>query len=117
MIVARARFPLSLGIACAVLFLFILWTFTVGRFPISTPYAWRAWWSALPGQASGLAANVDAIVLQVRAPRVIAALAVGAALSAAGASYQSLFKNPLVSPDILGVSSGCALGAAIAVLY
>jgi len=53
----------------------------------------------------------------VRAPRVAGALAVGAALAAAGAAYQSLFKNPLVSPDILGVTAGCALGAGIAILY
>jgi iron complex transport system permease protein len=46
-----------------------------------------------------------------------AALAVGAALAAAGASYQNLFKNPLVSPDILGVTAGCALGAGLAILY
>jgi iron complex transport system permease protein len=56
-------------------------------------------------------------VLHVRAPRVAAALAVGAALAAAGASYQNLFKNPLVSPDILGVTAGCALGAGLAILY
>jgi iron complex transport system permease protein len=53
----------------------------------------------------------------VRAPRVAGALAVGAALAAAGAAYQGLFKNPLVSPDILGVTAGCALGAGIAVLW
>src|SRR6185437_8076338 len=64
----------------------------------------------------GLAANVQAVVLDVRAPRVAAALVVGAALAAAGAAYQALFRNPLVSPDILGVSSGCALGAGVAVL-
>ena len=82
-----------------------------------SPRDWlRPLWSWLPGAESRLARNVDAIVLQVRAPRVAAALAVGAALSAAGAAYQNLFKNPLVSPDILGVSAGCALGAGIAVL-
>jgi iron complex transport system permease protein len=47
---------------------------------------------------------------------VIAALAVGASLAAAGAAFQNLFKNPLVSPDILGVSAGCALGAGVAIL-
>jgi len=47
---------------------------------------------------------------------VVGALAVGAALAAAGAAYQSLFKNPLVSPDILGVTTGCALGAGVAIL-
>jgi iron complex transport system permease protein len=116
MIVARARFPLWFAVACGALLLLILWSFSVGRFPVEPGDVWRALWSALTGKASGLAANVEAVVLQVRAPRVAGALAVGAALAAAGAAYQSLFKNPLVSPDILGVTAGCALGAGIAVL-
>ena len=116
MIVARTRFPLWLGISCGALVLLIMWSFSVGRFPVAPGDVWRALWSALTGEASGLAANVEAVVLQVRAPRVAGALAVGAALAAAGAAYQSLFKNPLVSPDILGVTAGCALGAGIAVL-
>ena len=55
------------------------------------------------------------IVADIRAPRIIAAFTVGAALAAAGAAYQNLFRNPLVSPDILGVSSGAALGAVLAI--
>ncbi|PWR02403.1 iron ABC transporter permease [Meridianimarinicoccus roseus] len=51
------------------------------------------------------------VVWSIRLPRVGAALLVGAALAAAGASYQALFRNPLVSPDILGVSAGAGLGA------
>jgi len=54
-------------------------------------------------------------VLGVRGPRVLAALEVGAVLAAAGAAYQGLFRNPLVSPDILGVSSGAALGAVLGI--
>ena len=116
MIVARSRFPLLLAASIALLVLLVLWSFTVGRYPVGAADAFHAVWSAITRQASGLAPNVDAIVLQVRAPRVVAALAFGAALSAAGAAYQTLFKNPLVSPDILGVTAGCALGAALAVL-
>jgi iron complex transport system permease protein len=116
MIVARSRFPLWLAIACGGLLLLIAWSFSVGRFPVAPGEVWRALWSALTGGESGLASNVEAVVLQVRAPRVAGALAVGAALAGAGAAYQSLFKNPLVSPDILGVTAGCALGAGIAVL-
>lgn len=116
MIVSRARFPLWLGVALLALLFLVLWSFSVGRFPVAPGQVWRALWSALAGGDSGLAANVEAVVLQVRAPRVAGALAVGAGLAAAGAAYQSLFKNPLVSPDILGVSAGCALGAGIAVL-
>ena len=55
------------------------------------------------------------VVLQVRGPRVLAAVLVGAALAAAGTAYQGMFRNPLVSPDILGVSTGAALGAVLAI--
>ena len=59
----------------------------------------------------------DAVVLLlIRVPRVVLAGIVGAALSAAGAAYQGMFKNPMVSPDILGVSSGASVGAAAALL-
>ena len=116
MIVARQRFPLWLAIACAGLLLLVAWSFSVGRFPVPIGDVWRALWAAMTGGESGLAANVQAVVTQVRAPRVAGAIAVGAALAAAGAAYQGLFKNPLVSPDILGVTAGCALGAGIAIL-
>lgn len=113
---ARSRFPLWMAVSVAALAALAAWSLTVGRFAVGPMDVWRALWAALAHGDSGLASNVDAVVLQVRAPRVAAALAVGAALAGAGASYQGLFRNPLVSPDILGVSSGCALGAGIAVL-
>ncbi len=61
------------------------------------------------------ASQGDIVLLSVRLPRVATALLVGAALSAAGAVYQGLFRNPLVSPDILGVSTGAGLGAAVGI--
>ena len=60
--------------------------------------------------------NVEIIVLGIRLPRILAALLVGAALSVSGAAYQGLFRNPLVSPGILGVSAGAGFGAALAIL-
>ncbi len=56
------------------------------------------------------------VVMYNRLPRVIAAIAVGAALSLAGASYQGVFRNPLVSPDLLGVSNGACVGAALSII-
>jgi len=53
----------------------------------------------------------------VRGPRVLAAVLVGAALAVAGTAFQGLFRNPLVSPDILGASSGAALGAVIGIYF
>lgn len=58
----------------------------------------------------------EAVILDLRLPRTIAAIIIGAALALSGATYQSIFKNPMVSPDLLGVSSGACVGAAIAIL-
>jgi iron complex transport system permease protein len=57
-----------------------------------------------------------AVIINVRLPRIIAAVLIGSALAIAGASYQGVFQNPLVSPDILGVSAGATVGAATAIL-
>jgi iron complex transport system permease protein len=113
---ARSRFALWIATASGAMLALLAWSFSVGRFPVAAGEVARALWAAATGGDSGLAGNVEAVILQVRAPRLFAALAVGAALSAAGAAYQNLFKNPLVSPDILGVSAGCALGAGLAIL-
>ena len=56
------------------------------------------------------------IIFNLRLPRVIAAIFVGASLAIAGVVYQGIFRNPLVSPDILGVSNGACVGAALAIL-
>lgn len=58
----------------------------------------------------------ESVLFGIRLPRIIGAILVGACLSISGASYQSVFQNPLVSPDILGVSSGACVGAALAIL-
>ncbi len=58
----------------------------------------------------------ETVIFQIRLPRIIAAMLIGGGLSIAGASYQGLFRNPLVSPDILGVASGAGFGAALAIL-
>jgi len=56
------------------------------------------------------------VLINVRLPRIIGAILVGGALSISGAAYQGLFRNPMVSPDILGVSSGAGFGASIGIL-
>ncbi len=86
----------------------------VGPYPL-TPAEIAA--AVLHRLAGDPAANptVDTVLFGVRLPRIGAALLVGAALSAAGAAYQNLFRNPLVSPDILGVSAGAGLGAVLGI--
>jgi len=60
--------------------------------------------------------TVQSVVINIRLPRIILALLVGAGLAIAGAAFQSTFSNPLASPDIIGVSSGAAFGASIGLL-
>ena len=67
------------------------------------------------GLAGAAPGPIDTVLFSIRLPRILAALLVGAALAAAGAVYQGLFRNPLVSPDILGVSAGAGLGAALGI--
>jgi iron complex transport system permease protein len=62
------------------------------------------------------APQMEAVFFTVRLPRIFMAVLVGAALAAAGVSFQGIFQNPLASPDILGASSGAATGAALAIL-
>ncbi|WP_439241235.1 FecCD family ABC transporter permease [Lonepinella sp. BR2474] len=57
------------------------------------------------------------VILILRLPRILTALLVGAGLAIAGVTYQGVFKNPLVSPDILGVSEGACIGASVAILF
>lgn len=61
-------------------------------------------------------ATLEAVLFHVRLPRIVFSILVGASLSVAGACYQGLFKNPLVSSDVIGASSGAAFGAALAIL-
>lgn len=61
--------------------------------------------------------TMETVVFTLRIPRTLAAMLIGSALAISGAAYQSLFRNPMVSPSLLGVSSGAAIGAAIAIIF
>ncbi len=102
-------------IVLAVLLAFaVLLASVLGPYPMAPGDVVAAVARRLAGQST--AGPIDTILFQIRLPRVLAALLVGAALAAAGASYQTLFRNPLVSPDILGVSAGAGFGAVLGIL-
>jgi iron complex transport system permease protein len=87
----------------------------IGPYPISLADALGALWNRLSGDIPESETTLDTILFFVRLPRVVAAMLVGGALAAAGAAYQGLFRNPLVSPDILGVAAGAGLGAVLGI--
>lgn len=110
------------GLVWAVL-LVLLWVAVVlallaGKYPVTPEQAWLSLQSRLvPGGSAVPLPDeaVDAVIWNLRVPRMLAALLAGAALASAGAAYQTMFRNPLVSPDILGVSAGAGLGAVSAI--
>ena len=95
-------------------FLFFI-SFMMGRYPVAPADVIKTILSPfIPSLA--VSPQVTSIVFNIRLPRIIAALVVGASLAVAGASFQGIFQNPLVSPDLLGVSQGAGFGAAVAIL-
>jgi len=71
----------------------------------------------VPGMTSPLTPTEEAILWQIRVPRVVLAALVGGMLALAGATYQGVFRNPLADPYLLGVAAGAGLGATIAIAY
>lgn len=113
---ARSSAPGFL-IAFAVLAAAVLLAFTVGRYPAGLGDLFNFIAAKLTGGAARVPPAAVDVLLHVRGPRVLAAVLVGAALAVAGAAFQGLFRNPLVSPDLLGASSGAALGAVIGIYF
>ncbi|WP_421915440.1 FecCD family ABC transporter permease [Mesorhizobium sp.] len=93
----------------------VLISLVIGKYNVSMRDIVTVIGAKLTGVPSGLPATAEAVVWNVRLPRVACALFVGASLAAAGTVYQGLFRNPLVSPDILGVSAGASLGAVLGI--
>ncbi|MFO1325071.1 MAG: iron ABC transporter permease [Burkholderiales bacterium] len=108
----HARFTATLVAGALVTLALAAVALAFGRFPLALPDVVTA---LVNRDDPSLAPSASLVVWNVRVPRVIGALLVGAALSAAGATFQQMFRNPLVAPDTLGVSSGAALGAVIGI--
>src|SRR5690554_1810604 len=102
--VLLALFPVVAGI----------WAITVGRYPVPVGDVLSI--LGLPWPSAEPASNIaQSVVLRVRLPRVLEALVCGAGLGVGGAAFQGVFRNPLVGPQIIGVSTGAAFGGALAI--
>ena len=106
-------------VAAVVLFVTLVLACGVGAVRIPPAEVVRILLSRLPGlHVEPTAVGMNSVILwDIRLPRVVMGALVGMALSVAGTAYQGLFKNPLADPSILGVSSGAALGGAIAMAF
>lgn len=99
-----------------VLIILVIACLCVGKYSISPGECLHILWGKITGMEPTWNGMDEKLLMGVRFPRTMATVIVGAALALSGAVYQGIFKNPLVSPDFLGVSSGACIGAAVAIL-
>ncbi len=92
-------------------------SFTIGRYPVSISEVMTIFLGKIFHLTKTWPDTLETVLFKVRIPRILCALMIGAALSSSGATYQGIFKNPMVSPDILGAAAGAGFGAAIAILF
>ena len=110
------RLLLRCGILAAVLFAVVVLALKLGAVQVSLYGLGKDLLELLLRRTSALSSDYGMIVLDIRLPRILLAIVVGASLSVAGTSFQALLRNPLADPYVLGVSSGAALGAIVALV-
>ncbi len=113
---AQLRYRIVFWTAAAACVLIFVFSLAVGRYFVPFSEACRILLSPVFPFTRTWSELSASVVTDLRLPRTIAAMVVGAALALSGAAYQSIFKNPMCSPDLLGVSSGACVGAAAAIL-
>lgn len=113
---ADKRYARRFAVLGAVFLAVLLGSLLVGRYALSPGQLVHMLWARISGGAADWPISDDKVVFAVRLPRVAAAALAGAALAVSGAAYQGMFRNPMVSPDILGASTGAGFGAAVAIL-
>ena len=110
------KFKIKFTILVVIFIVVFFGSFMLGRSPVSPPDLMKIILSGIIDIPQSWPDAAENVIFQIRLPRVLAAAIIGAALSLAGGSYQGMFQNPMVSPDILGASSGAGFGAALAIL-
>jgi len=99
-----------------ILILLFFISLILGRYQVSLGDMGAVFYAKILGIECPVSEMIQSVIWKVRIPRICAAILIGGALSTAGATYQGLFKNPMISPDILGASAGAGFGAAMAIL-
>src|SRR6266478_2354671 len=110
------RLFLQCSLLAAILFVVVVVALKLGAVPVSLYGLGRDLISVILHRTSAISTDYGMIVIDIRLPRILLAIFVGASLSIAGTSFQALLRNPLADPYVLGVSSGAALGAVLALI-
>jgi iron complex transport system permease protein len=110
------RLFLRCSILSLLLFVVVVIALKLGAVQVSLYGLGRDLIRALLHQSSGISSDYGMIVVDIRLPRILLAVVVGASLSVAGTSFQALLRNPLADPYVLGISSGAAVGSILALM-
>jgi len=110
------RLLLQCSILVVILFVTVVIALKFGAVPVSLYALGRDLLHVIFGQSSQISSDYGLIVVNIRLPRILLGIIVGASLSVAGTSFQALLRNPLADPYVLGVSSGAALGSILALI-
>lgn len=110
------RLLLQCAILVVILFVVVVIALKFGAVPVSLYALGRDLLRVLFGQSSQISSDYGLIVVNIRLPRILLGIIVGASLSVAGTSFQALLRNPLADPYVLGVSMGAALGSILALI-
>jgi iron complex transport system permease protein len=110
------RLFLQCLILVVILFVVVVIALKFGAVPVSLYALGRDLLRVFFGQSSQISSDYGLIVVNIRLPRILLGIIVGASLSVAGTSFQALLRNPLADPYVLGVSSGAGLGAILALI-
>ena len=108
------KFVLCMIAAAAAIAVCCVGAICLGAFRIEISKVFEVLFSAIGGDA--IMDNTNTVIFNIRIPRIIMALTAGAGLASSGAAFQSLFANPLATPDTLGVANGASFGAALGLL-
>ncbi|MEZ7698192.1 iron ABC transporter permease [Rothia mucilaginosa] len=112
----RSTYPIVMLVALVILVGVTYLSLITGRYPLELDELFRILGKNWFGMDLKVYKPAENMLLTVRIPRLLAAGLIGAALAIAGATFQAVFRNPLVSPYLLGVSQGASVGAATAIL-
>jgi iron complex transport system permease protein len=110
------RLLFQCSILLVILFVVVVIALKFGAVPVSLYALGRDLLHVIFGQSSQISSDYGLIVVNIRLPRILLGIIVGASLSVAGTSFQALLRNPLADPYVLGVSSGAALGSILALI-
>lgn len=107
---------LRCALLAVILFIVVVVALKLGAVPVSLYGLGRDLISVLLGKTNDISSDYGFIIQDIRLPRILLGIVVGASLAVAGTSFQALLRNPLADPYVLGVSSGASLGALIALI-